>query len=99
MPSYLVRSQLSDAADQDVRAAVERIADAAWQLRREGFRIRYIDTTYVPAEGWLGCRFDADNAVEVKLAVERAVLPFDDIVEAICLGVRADVNHGGRSTP
>jgi hypothetical protein len=81
VPVYLARTYLPDASDEDVRAGMGRAADAADQLRREGFSIRCLDTTFVPADGWLGCRYEADNAVEVRLAVERAVLPFDDIVE------------------
>lgn len=80
---YLVRTYLPDTTADDVRASVRRVLEAAAQLRREGFGIRCIDTTHVPADGWLGCLYEADNADEVRLAVERAVLPFDDIVEVI----------------
>lgn len=91
---YLVRARLPEATSADIRAGVARIADSAGQLRREGFRIHCIHTTYVPADGWLGCLYQADSAVEVKVAVERAVLPFDEIVEAICPGPGAETDHG-----
>jgi hypothetical protein len=66
-----------------VHAAVTRAVTAAHELRREGFRITYLDSTYVPEDGWLGCLYRADNQDETRLAIERAVLPFDDIVEAV----------------
>lgn len=97
MPTFLVRARLPEATSADIRAAVARVADSAGQLRREGFRIHCVHTTYVPADGWLGCLYEADSAVEVKYAVERAVLPFDDIVEATCPGPDAETNPRGEN--
>lgn len=94
---YLVRARLPEATSADIRAGAARIADTTGQLRREGFRIHCIHTDYVPTDGWLGCLYEADNPVEVKLAVERAVMPFDDIVEAIYHGPSAATNHGEKT--
>jgi hypothetical protein len=95
VPIYLVRTHVPDAGTDDIAACVARAGDAARQLRGEGFRIRCLDSTFAPADGWLGCLYEADTAVEVKLATERAVMPFDDIVEVIRYGTPAD-NHQGK---
>ena len=83
---FLVRAYLPDATAADVRAAAARAAGSAAQMHREGFRIRYLDTIYVPEDSWLGCLYEVDSAAEARLATERAVLPFDDIVEAVRYG-------------
>lgn len=95
MPVYLVRSRLPGASAADVRAAAARAAAAAEQLRRDGFRIQYLDGTFVPEDGWLGCLYHADSPIEARLATERAVLPFDDIVEAIRYEHAASVAETG----
>jgi hypothetical protein len=83
VPAYLVRTYLQEASDDDVRSCLSRVAEATQQLSREGFRIRRLDSIYVPSDGWLGCLYEADTAVEVRLATERAVMPFDEIVEVV----------------
>jgi len=94
VPVYLVRTHLPEATADDVRSGVARVVDAAAQLSHEGFRIRCVDSTYVPCDGWLGCLYEADTSVEVRLATERAVLPFDDIVEVVRYGGTADIYQG-----
>lgn len=93
MSVFLVRTHLPDTSVGDVRAGVARVAVAATRLRSEGFRIRFLDSTYVPEDGWLGCLYEADTATEVKLATERAVMPFEDIVEVIRCGAGAVTHH------
>lgn len=91
MPVYLVRARVPNATAADIAAAAERAATSAAELHREGFGIRYVDTIYVPADDWLGCMYDADTAAAARLATERAVLPFDDIAEAIRYAAPADL--------
>lgn len=85
MPVYLVRTRLPGTSWADVRAAVARAETAARELRGAGFSVTYLDSTWIPDDGWLGCLYRADNRDEARLATERAVLPFDDIVEAVRL--------------
>lgn len=98
MAVFLVQTRLPDASVDDVRAVVGRVADAVKQLTSEGFRICWLDSTFVLADGWLGCLYEADTATEVRLATERAVMPFDDIVEAIRYGGPAVTHLGGGAT-
>src|SRR5258706_11906320 len=83
MPVYLVRCSLPGAGAGDLQAAVDRAAHAAGQMVLEGFRIHYLQSTYVPLDGWFGCLYDADSARDARLANERAAIPFDEIVEAV----------------
>lgn len=83
MPVFLVRSSLPDAGVGDLQAAADRAGDAAARMVLEGFRIRYLQSAYVPDDGWFGCLYEADNIRDVQLANERAAVPFDDVVEAV----------------
>jgi hypothetical protein len=83
MPVFLVRSSLHAVTAADLQAAADRAASAASGMALEGFRIRYLQSTYVPVDGWFGCLYEADNAHDVQLANERAAIPFDDVVEAV----------------
>jgi hypothetical protein len=95
MPVYLVRTHLPDTRVDDVRAAIARVSTAVRQLGQEGFRIRCLTSTYIPVDGWLGCLYEADSPAEVELATERAVMPFDDIVDAVHFGASADNHRDG----
>jgi hypothetical protein len=83
MPVYLVRSCLPGASTGDLRAAADRARYAATRMGMEGFRIQYLQSTYVPADGWFGSLYEADSARDVQSANERAAIPFDDVVEAV----------------
>jgi hypothetical protein len=56
MPVFLVRASLPGASDGAVRAAADRATDMARRMGREGFRIQWLQSTYVPADGWFGAR-------------------------------------------
>ena len=83
MPVYLVRSNLPGASAVDLQAAADRAADTAGQMSLEGFRIRYLQSTYVPVDGWFGSLYEADSPRDVQLANERGAIPFDEVVEAV----------------
>ena len=83
MPVYLVRCSLPGAGADELQAAADRAADAAGRMRLDGFRIQYLQSTYVPLDGWFGCLFEADSARDAQLANERAAVPFDEVVEAV----------------
>ena len=83
MPVYLVRSNLPDASSGDLEAAAERATCTAARMGGEGFRIRYLQSTYVPVDGWYGSLYEADSARDVQLAYERAAIPYDDVVEVL----------------
>jgi hypothetical protein len=81
MRLYLVRSSLLGIGAADLRAAAVRAAEAAHRMSREGFRIHYLESTHVLVDGWFASLYETDSVGDVRLATERAAIPFDDIVE------------------
>jgi hypothetical protein len=95
MRLYLVRSSLLGVAAADLRAAADRAAEAAQRMSREGFRIHYLESTHVAADGWFGSLYETDGVRDVRLATERAAIPFDDIVEATRYANGSEPHLGG----
>lgn len=82
MPRYMVErslpgfdaSQLPDAA-ASAKAATESMSS-------EGTPIRYLRSTFVPAEQKCFCLFEGGSVEDVQAAQERAGLPYERIHEA-----------------
>ena len=55
------------------------------ELCRKGTPMRYIRSTFAPADGRCMCLFEAANAEDVKRLNEEAKLPYSRIVEALDL--------------
>ena len=87
MDVYLVRRILADVPAGAVHAAVERIRRCAEELAREGHHVRYLGSAYVAADGFCGCVYEAGSVEVVRLATERAAVPYEDIAPAVVLGV------------
>jgi maleate cis-trans isomerase len=86
MDVFLVRRTLPDVSDEELRDAVQRCRNEAEELARAGHQVRYLGCTYVAADGFCGCVYEASSADVVRLATERAAVPYDDIVSAVLLG-------------
>jgi Protein of unknown function (DUF4242) len=88
---FLVRRNLAGISAAELHAAVLRVADTAAQMSREGHELRHLHSTYL-ADGFCACLFDAPSKHVVRLASERAAVPYDDISPATHLsgaGLRA----------
>lgn len=100
MDVFLVRRSLPDVTDAALRAAVQRCRTHAEELARSGHRVRYLGCTYVAADGSCGCVYEASSADVVRLATERAAVPYDEIVPAVWLGAAdrpSDETTAGRT--
>jgi Protein of unknown function (DUF4242) len=86
MNVFLVRRSLADVPDTALRAAIQRCQDHAEELARSGHRIRYLGCGYVAADGFCGCVYEAGSADTVRLATERAAVPYDEIVPVVLPG-------------
>jgi len=75
---YLVERYLPGAGHEDAAAAADRSAAAA-----EGSAVRYIGTTYIPADEACFCEYEARSPEAVAQANERAELPFAWILPAV----------------
>jgi hypothetical protein len=90
MPTYLVERHLP-------------VRDRAWleaafaRLRTQRRRATHLGSTYVPADDACFCRFEAENADDVRDANEIAGVPFARIVAAAGIGVekRGPAEEGG----
>lgn len=86
MDVFLVRRSLPDVSDSALRAAVERCRSYAEQMARSGHHVRYLGCAYVAADGFCGCVYEASSADVVRLATERAAVPYDAIVPVVLFG-------------
>jgi hypothetical protein len=93
---FLVRRSLAGISPDDVRAAVLRIRDTSAQMTREGHLLRYVHSTHL-SDGFCCCLFEAPSAAVVRLANERAAVPYDDISPATHISGEA-LTRAGHST-
>jgi hypothetical protein len=92
VPSYLVETYLARGS-AGMRAASERRArSAAEELTREGTRVRFEGSTYVPEDEICFFTFEASSAREAALLAHRSGLDALRVVEA-------DSSGSGASTP
>jgi hypothetical protein len=80
MNLFLVRRNLPDLAGSAIRAGVQRCHNHAEELAATGHHIRYVGCAYVAADGFCGCVYEASSVELVRLATERAAVPYDQIV-------------------
>lgn len=85
MPMYLVDRDMPGITLQQLRAAQRRATEASARFTAEGRPVRYVRSTFVPAEARLMCLFEAPDAARVMEVNEVAQIPFLRVVEAIDL--------------
>jgi hypothetical protein len=78
VPSYVVESYAADSGDvvDDAQARARRTEEL-------GDGVRYVRTTFLPADQTILHFFEAPSAEELDRAGKLAALPFERIVEAI----------------
>jgi len=82
MPRYMVERHLPGFTNEQLPAAAGAAKSTTAQMTEEGTPVRYLRSTFVPAEEKCFCLFEGPSAESVKEANERAGLPFERIVEA-----------------
>jgi hypothetical protein len=75
---YVSRSEGGAALSRDA----ENARRAAEELSRQGVRVRYLDSIYVPEEETCFLLYQADSADAVREAAGRADLPLERVCEA-----------------
>jgi DNA-binding CsgD family transcriptional regulator len=83
VPSYLVETYLARDGGDDCNARWQRAAAAADELTREGTRVRFDHTIFVPEDEICFFVVDAPSSRDVVRAAERARLQPFRVVEAI----------------
>jgi Protein of unknown function (DUF4242) len=85
MGLYLAERYLPGATGADVASAARRLAAATEQLAAQGIPIRYLGSTFVPADETCFCEFEASSMEPVEWVNERAQVPTARILPAVRL--------------
>src|SRR5215204_4193417 len=91
---YLVERYLPGASSGDAATAAEQVEAATEQMAAEGISVRYLGSTYIPADETCFCEFEAASREPVEWANERANAPFARILPAVRLSTHRQ--HGRR---
>jgi hypothetical protein len=78
MPTYLVEAYLADSA-----AGLEEARQRALRTADLGAGVRYLRTTFLPADETILHLFEAASPEELRTAGRLAALEFERIVEAV----------------
>jgi uncharacterized protein DUF4242 len=82
MDMFLVRRRLPAVPEAAVHAAAQRCRAHAEDLARTGHHIRYVGSA--PGEdGFCGCLYEANSPEIVRLATERAAVPYEQIIRVV----------------
>ncbi len=85
---YLVERYLPGATDAAAAAAAQRLEAATEQMTAEGIAVRYLGSTFIPADETCFCEFEAPSREPVEWANERANVPFARILPVVRLSPR-----------
>ncbi len=86
MPRYLVETYQARTDGHESERRWRRAASAAEELTREGTRVRFDHTIYVPEDEICFFVFDAPSGSDAALAAQRAELEPLRVVEAVSSG-------------
>jgi hypothetical protein len=86
VPSYLVETFLARGNTAERAARWRRASSAAEELTREGTRVRFDHTIYVPEDEICFFVVDAPSSLDAVRAAERANLEPFRVVEAVSSG-------------
>jgi hypothetical protein len=78
---FLVEFYVARTDDAAVARCSQGAREAAEAFAREGTRIRYVRSLFVPEDETCFCIYEADSADAVLAAARRAGLPADHITE------------------
>lgn len=82
MAEFLLELYVPRSRPEIVATGAERTRVAAEQLTREGRPVRYVRSLFMPEDETCFHLCEAGSADDVRLAAERAALPFDRVIEA-----------------
>ena len=85
MAVYLVERQLRDITIERLARARRSAIATSRRFSEAGTPVRYLRSTFLPADGRCFCLFEAADPVSVREVNEAAGLPFHRIVEALDL--------------
>lgn len=85
MTVFMVERDLKGISMDQLAGAQKAAIGKAAEMTRNGTKVSYIRSTFVPGEGRCMCLFEAGKDAEVKRLNDDAGLPYNRIVEALDL--------------
>ena len=85
MSKYLVERHLPGITPEQLSAAAGAAKSTTAAMTREGTPVRYLRSTFIPGEEKCFCLFEGASADVVRIANDRAQLPYERIVEVMHL--------------
>ena len=85
MAVYMVERSLPGIKMDGLAAAQKAAISTSQEFTNKGKAVRYLRSTFVPAEDKCMCLFEATDSEHVKEVNEAAKLPFTRIIEALDL--------------
>lgn len=82
MPRYMVERHLPGITQDQLLAAAGRAKETTARMTEEGTPVRYLRSTFVPADEKCYCLFEGSSKEAVDAAQARADIPFERIEEA-----------------
>jgi hypothetical protein len=82
---YMVERSLPGISSEQLADAQQAAIRTADQFSRQGTPVRYLRSTFIPAESRCFCLFEASSDEAVKQVNDAAGLPYSRIVEALHL--------------
>ena len=83
MSIYMADRLLPGVTMEELGAAQRAVIQTTVKLTNTGMPVRYLGTTFIPAESRCMCFFEAEEPDTVRVANELAKVPFTKIVEAV----------------
>jgi hypothetical protein len=87
--SYLVECYWPGVSAVELAAVAGRAQEAARELRRQGRELRFLSSILIPSDETIFCFFEGDEA-DVRLASERAGVPYERVLESVRIDGRRD---------
>lgn len=85
MSVYMVERNLKGISMEDLGGAQKAAISKAAELSAAGTNVRYLRSTFAPADGRCMCLFEAGSETAVKQLNDQAGLPYERVVEALDL--------------
>lgn len=85
MAKYLVERYLPGITPEELAAAAGSAKRTTAEMSQNGTSIRYLRSTFIPGEEKCFCLFEGPSVEAIKMANERAQIPYERIVEAMHL--------------
>ena len=85
MNVYMVERDLTGISMEGLAGAQQAAISEAGKMNSAGTDIKYIRSTFAPADGRCMCLFEAESETEVRRLNDNAELPYFQVVKALDL--------------